>query len=114
MSGEMTIELAPFHIADGATIDQLMQASERLERDFLAEAEGYLGRVLVQTDAGTWADMVFWRSREHASKAMEAAASSAACRGYFECMVAEDHDDPAKGVSLYRAVKAYGRVLSES
>jgi len=80
MKNELTIELAPFAVADGVSISELLEASERLERAFLAKAEGYLGRVLLQKDSTTRADIVFWRSGEHASKAMAAAASSMACR----------------------------------
>ncbi len=108
MKHELVIELAPFNVASGVTREALLEASERLERDFLSKADGYLGRVLVQKDSSTWADIVFWRSGEHAAKAMQAAASSEACRAYFECMAAEDHDEPAKGVTLYRSLKTYG------
>lgn len=114
MDNNLTIELAPFVVADGVGTNELLEASERLERNFLAKAEGYLGRVLVQKDSRTWADIVFWRSGEHASKAMEAAASSETCRAYFECMAAEDHGDPDKGVTLYRSVKTYGAVLPDA
>lgn len=114
MKSELVIELAPFAIADGVGAIELLEASERLERGFLSKAEGYLGRVLVQKDSSTWADIVFWQSAEHAAKAMEAAAASKACRAYFECMAAEDHGDPAKGVTLYRSVKAYGSMFPDA
>lgn len=114
MKNELAIELAPFSVADGVSINELLQASERLERDFLSKADGYLGRVLMQKDSGTWADIVFWQSGEHASKAMEAASTSETCRAYFECMAAVDHGDPAKGVTLYRSVMTYGSVLSDA
>lgn len=112
MKNGVTIELAPFAIANGVNSDELLVASERLEREFLEYADGYIGRVLVQEDSGTWADIVFWQSSECASKAMEAAASDETCRAYFECMAAADHGDPAHGVTLYRSVKNYGTVLS--
>jgi len=105
------IEIAPFAVAEGVTISELLEASERLEREFLTQAAGYLGRVLVQKDSTTWADIVFWRSADDASKAMQAAASSETCRSYFECMAQEDHDDPSNGVTLYQSVKTYGAVL---
>lgn len=114
MKNGFAIELAPFGVADGVSVGELLEASERLERDFLSKAEGYLGRVLVRKDSRTWADIVFWQSGEHAAKAMEAAATSETCRAYFKCMAAEDHDDPAKGVTLYRSVKTYGTVLADA
>lgn len=111
MRNELAIELAPFTVAHGVNTDKLLDASERVERDFLSKADGYLGRVLVQKDSSTWADIVFWRSAGHATKAMGAAASSEACRTYFQCMAAEDHDDLAKGVTLYRSFRTYGTLV---
>lgn len=108
MNTELTIEMAPFTVASGITEEALLAASERLEREFLSKSDGYVGRVLVHKDTEKWADIVFWKSEAHASKAMEAVASSAACRSYFECMQEADHNDPHNGVSLFRAVKAYG------
>lgn len=108
MTAALTIEMAPFTVANGITEEALLAASERLEREFLQTADGYVGRVLAREDAGQWADIVFWESAEHAAKAMEAVAQSAACRSYFECMKAADHDDPQNGVSLFHAVGTYG------
>jgi hypothetical protein len=111
MGNELAIELAPFKVAAGVNTAALLKASERLERDFLAKADGYLGRALVQKDANTWADIVFWRSAEDASKAMWDAASSEACRSYFSCMAEEDDRDPAKAVTVYRSLKTYGAMV---
>jgi hypothetical protein len=108
MAQALTIEMAPFVLADGVTMEALLEASERLERDFLSQADGYLGRVLVKKDHRTWADIVFWESDEHAARAMKAASSSAVCESYFKCMTAADHDDPGHGVELFQAVKTYG------
>jgi hypothetical protein len=108
MNTDLTIEMAPFDVANGITEAELLASSERLEREFLSRADGYLGRVLVRQEAGKWADIVFWKSEAHASRAMEAVASSVACRSYFECMKEADHNEPQNGVSLFHAVKAYG------
>lgn len=107
MAQALTIEMAPFVLADGVTVEALLQASERLERDFLSGADGYIGRVLVKKDRETWADIVFWESHEHAMQAMKAASSSEACSSYFKCMAA-DHDEPGQGVVHFESVKTYG------
>jgi hypothetical protein len=104
----LTIEMAPFVLADGVTVETLLEASERLERDFLSGADGYIGRVLVKKDRETWADIVFWESHEQAMRAMEAAVSSEACNAYFQCMAAANHDDPGQGVMHFESVKTYG------
>jgi len=109
MDRAFTIEMAPFSLAEGISEGALLDASDRLERDFLAQAEGYLGRVLVRKAQDSWADVVFWKSAEHAARAMESVTSSQACRAYFECMANADHDDPAAGVTLFEAVRHYGK-----
>lgn len=114
MNNDIAIELAPFTVARGVDKDTLLEASERLEREFLSGAEGYMGRVLVQKDAESWADIVIWRSAEDASKAMWAAASSDACRSYFACMAEQDHVEPASGVTLYRSLKTYGAMALQA
>ncbi len=108
VNAELTIEMAPFAMMNGITEEALLAASDKLEREFLSKSDGYVGRVLVREETGKWADIVFWKSEAHASKAMEAVASNAACRSYFECMKEADHNDPHNGVSLFRAVKTYG------
>jgi hypothetical protein len=107
---DLAIEVAPFSVANGVATEALLEASDRLERDFLSSADGYIGRVLVQKDATAWADIVFWRSARHAQEAMKAAASSEACRSYFECMKEADHQEPGEGVTLFRSRKMYGSI----
>jgi len=105
-----TIEMAPFTLANGITDDVLIAASDRLEKDFLSKSDGYMGRMLVRKDKNHWTDIVFWKSEAHASKAMEAVTSSAACRTYFDCMKEADHNDPQHGVTLFRAMRQYGSI----
>ena len=108
MNPELIVEMAPFTVADGIAEDALLAASDKLEQDFLSKSDGYLGRILVREGTGKWADIVLWQSEAHVSKAMEAVTSSAACRSYFACMQAADHDAPDNGVSLFRAIRTYG------
>jgi hypothetical protein len=110
VENELTIELAPFAVARGVDTQALLEASDRVERDFLAKADGYIGRVLVRKDETAWADIVFWKSAGQASQAMQRAATSDACRSYFECMAAADHGDPGAGVTLFRSLKTYGSI----
>lgn len=108
MNHGKVIEMAPFELADGVGEDALFAASDRLEREFLAQCPGYLGRMLVRRDERGWTDIVFWRSAADAKSAMERVASSDACGLYFRCMAVADHDDPAHGVTLLEVVRRYG------
>lgn len=113
MTPTLAIEFAPFTVAPGVDEAALIAASERLEREFLASAPGYLGRTLARLDGGRWADIVLWRSPEDAAAVLPRIPGSAACGAYFSCMVAADPHDPGAGVSLFRAVRAYGAFARE-
>ena len=108
MTQSLVIEVAPFNLANGVPVPSLLAASDRMEREFLSKAEGYIGRMLVQKDTEVWADIVLWQSAAHAEKAMEQVASSEACGLYFNCMAAVDHNDPGHGVTLFEMVRRYG------
>jgi hypothetical protein len=91
MSGTMVVEVAPFAVADGVPEASLLEVSERLEREFLARSEGYLGRV---------------------EAAMRRVDESPACSAYFTCMAGVNYGDPGQGVSLFRAVRVYGSLAT--
>lgn len=105
----MTIELAPFEIAKDTTEPELAAASRRLETDFLAHLDGYVGRLLLSQGEGRYLDLVLWRSRADAGKAMEAAIKSEACRAYFACMKGAETMDAGAGVEHYGVVGAFGK-----
>lgn len=110
MNRDLAIEIAPFQVAEGVGQATLFEASERLEREFLSRADGYIGRFLVRKDAASWADIVFWESPDHAARAMQAVASSEACRAYFGCMAQADPAQPGDGVTLFRSLRTYGSI----
>lgn len=113
MTTTLAIEIAPFRLAAGTDEATLLEASERLEREFLSRADGYLGRSLSRLPDGRWADVVLWRSVEQAEAAMGRVSESHACSAYFGCMLSEDTADPANGVSLFRAIRTYGSLARQ-
>lgn len=108
----LAIEIAPFTLAEGVDEAAMLAASERLEREFLRGTDGYLGRAVSQLPDGRWADVVLWRSPEHAAAVLPRIPESAACAAYFGCMVGADPSDPAHGVSVFRAVRTYGALTA--
>jgi hypothetical protein len=103
----LTIEVAPFTLREGVDEAAMLAASERLEREFLAGAPGYLGRSVSRTDDGRWADIVLWRSAEDVAALMPRIPHSDACAAYFSCMVGADTMEPGSGVELFRSVRRY-------
>lgn len=108
MSPSLAIEIAPFTLNPGVTEAQLLAASDRLETDFLQHREGYLGRATSRLPDGRWADIVMWRSADHAAAVLPLIPQSDACAMYFACMQGADTSDPAHGVQVFRAIRAYG------
>lgn len=104
---DMVIELAPFAVKPGVTEAQVLEASEVLQRDFLAGQPGFVRRDLLRGDDGRWLDLVYWRDAASAEAVMAAAAASPVCHTYFGLMVGADQDDPAAGVSHFALKRRY-------
>ena len=102
------IEWAPFRLRDGVTEAELLAASDAIQREFLGGQPGFLRRELARGAHGLWVDVVHWADRTAADEAMATAATSAACRTYFELMAgANGGDDPGEGLLLVQRVRAY-------
>jgi len=105
----VTIEWAPFKLADGVDEARLLRASDGLQTAFLAGQPGFIRRELLKGQDGQWVDLVHWESEDAATRAMERAASSQVCLDYFKLMVgANGGADPGEGVLHLRQVKTYG------
>ena len=106
--GAEVIEIAPFRVREGVTEARLLEASEAIQRDFLARQPGFVRRELARGEDGRWADVVYWADGPAAEAAMAAAAASPACRAYFELMTGADGGaDPGEALLLLRRVRAY-------
>lgn len=104
---EITIEWAPFTLADGATEEQLLAASAELQSEFLAVQDGFIRRELLKGEGRGWCDLVYWRDLEAARKAGEEVAESPVCHRYFALMVAADTADPEAGVQHFSLRETY-------
>lgn len=101
MSSGLVIELASFSTIPGVADAELLAASERLEREFLSGAPGYLGRALSRLDDGSWMDVALWASEEDANAVMARLPDSAAAGAYFSHM-------QGPGVKHLHAVRRFG------
>lgn len=77
------VEWAEFHIHPRVTEAQLVLAAQTMQTRFLSLQPGYRSRQLLALGPGHYADLVFWQDAETASKAMQAARTTPACRDYF-------------------------------
>ena len=100
------MEWAPFKLLPGVTEADLLAASEKLQRDFIAKQPGFISRTLVRAADGSYADVVWWQTAEAASEVVHRAAQSQTCAAYFALMGA-DHSDPGAGVAHFDAIAEY-------
>ena len=101
------VEWAPFRVKAGVDDATLLDASEALQRDFLASQPGFVKRELLRGADGQWVDLVYWRDEASANAIMSAIADSAACQAYFHLMEGADSADPAAGVLHLHRVRSY-------
>ena len=104
----VVVEWAPFRLAPGVPEPTLLDASEALQRDFLAHQPGFLRRELLRADDGQWADLVYWADEASANGVIEAAGASPICHAYFHLMEGADAMSPGDGVVHARRVRVYG------
>ena len=105
--GGAVIEWAPFRLRDGVTEHELLEASETLQREFLAHQCGFVRRELLRGADGQWVDLIHWETEAAADAVLTAAGQSTICQQYFKLMVMPGGADPAAGVLHLTRVRAY-------
>jgi hypothetical protein len=100
--------MAAITLRSDVSTDAFLEASERLEREFLGAQPGYLGRALTQDAQGRWMDVVLWADRESAEAILPKISGSEACAAYFGCMQGADVATPDAGIAHWHVARAFG------
>ena len=98
------IVLAPIKLAEGKSEADLLEASEKFQRDFVDHEAGVLRRELVRDPNGGYMDIVQFRSKEDFADVMQREQESAVCMEFFSVMELSDMNDE---VSLYQVLSAH-------
>jgi hypothetical protein len=101
------VEWAPFRLREGITEQALLEASELLQRDFLAGQPGFIRRELLRGADGQWVDLVHWADDAAAQAVFATAMESPVCAEYFKLMVMPEGADLASGVLHLHCVREY-------
>lgn len=101
----LTVEWAPFNIAQQVTEVALLKAADRVEKEFLQKQKGFVRRELLRQDDTHWVDLVYWENAESATMAASAANESEACNGYFSLM--QGVEDATQGISHFQVIKQW-------
>jgi hypothetical protein len=68
----MFIQLAPGKLKAGVTEEEALKASDVFDRDFVQKQGGVIKRILLRGKDGTYADLVFFESKEAADRIAQA------------------------------------------
>jgi hypothetical protein len=101
-----TLEFAPFNLKPGVSEQQVIDAADRIQAEFLAKQPGCLDRWLVREADGRYADIIWWNSHEDAEHAMAQVEQSETCAAYFALMQLETTEGH-EGLRHFTAVRAY-------
>jgi hypothetical protein len=103
---DQVLEWAPFRLKHGVDEAALLQASERMQRDFLSRQNGFLRRELIKGAEGAYTDLVWWESFPASQAVAKKAANSPVCKAYFAVMDS-GQGNPEDSVLLYSVVGTY-------
>lgn len=106
MSG-ITVEWAPFTLAEGVSETDLLETSDAFQSEFLAGQDGFVRRELLHAGGREWCDLVYWRDPGAAERAFAKASGNVVCSRYFQLMVAADTADPSASVQHFALRRSY-------
>jgi hypothetical protein len=101
------IVLAPIQLKGGFGEKALIEASDAFQARFVNRQKGILKRLLLRAKDGSYADLVFFASKDAADRVVEAEKSSEACLDYFKIMEIPEGTSPDESVLGFEHVKTY-------
>ena len=108
MTSRFTVEWAQFRAAAGIDEATVLAASRALQSEFLDKQDGFIRRELFKGPDDSWADLLYWESREAAERALRNAADSPACSRYF-ALIAASGEDSGPGMLHLEQVECYSQ-----
>jgi len=107
----IVVEWAPFEVREGVSDEQLLRASEHIQKEFLVKQKGYIKRELLRGEGNQWVDLVYWASKEDANAAIQNAMNSEAYGAFFGLMEGipgpDETVDPAAGIFHYKRMAGW-------
>lgn len=101
------VMLAPIALKDGIDERALIAASDAFQNAFARRQDGIEKRLLLRAKDGTYADLVFFTSKEAADRVVEAELKSEASHDYFSVMKMPEDVSPNAAVLGFELVKTY-------
>jgi len=106
MANPITV-LAPIKLAAGKTEADLLEASDRFQKEFVNAQPGLIRRELVRKSNGEYLDIVQFRSMQDAMAIIEKEKESLACHAFFAVMDMGSADD-SDSIDFHQSLRTYG------
>ncbi len=103
----IAVEWAPFIKAKGVADQQLIDAADKVNSEFLMKQKGYISRELVKKSDTEYADILHWTSQADAVAASGKVNDCAICVEYFKLMDFEASAKAGAGFSHYKILKTW-------
>ncbi|MCI0429291.1 MAG: hypothetical protein L0210_01925 [Rhodospirillales bacterium] len=107
MAKRMYIQLAPIRLKDGLHEKTLLEASDAFQVSFVSNQAGIMKRMLLKGKDGSYADLVFFESKDDADRVARLEETSQECFEFFKIMEAPDKSLPDMGVLSFEHMKTY-------
>lgn len=103
----MYIQLAPGKLKAGVTEEAALKASDEFEENFVKHQKGIIKRIFLKGKDGTYADLVFFESKEAADRVAEVEQQGhPACQAFFD-LWEMDVTKPDMGILSFEHIKTY-------
>jgi hypothetical protein len=82
-------EIVSFKLASGVTDDAFLAAADNMEKTYLCNVRGFIGRTLSKDEEGNWIDHLEWASLKDAMAAMTGSAAEKSAAPFLQAIVSD-------------------------
>jgi hypothetical protein len=103
----IAVEWAPYIKLLNVSDEELIEAAEKVNSDFLSLQKGFLKRELVKKSTTEYADIIHWNTKADAVSASLKVENCAVCSEYFKLMNMEASSSAGAGFAHYNILKTW-------
>ena len=86
MKDATVIEITTFQLNEGVPAELLLQAADKMQKEFLAKADGFISRSITVEENGTWRDIIAWKDKRSMEEAAQRAMEPGAAVPFMRCI----------------------------
>ncbi len=101
---QAVVEWASFRLKANVDLNELTEASKRIDIEFLSKQKGFISRQLLKKSDREYVDILYWESEPLAKQAMANTENSESCAAYFSLMELPDPSDPNGVIQHFQVV----------